>query len=112
MSSSSMGGCRIPGCRKTVPAALAMEMLCTDHFLEHASSRATAAWESCHHGMAIEEETLDGLLFEAQSAAQALISAELPLEIGQQEKILEFLLCVADLHEFAAQNPGFSSSVN
>jgi hypothetical protein len=112
MPAASAVDCRILGCRKPVPRVITFYMLCTDHFLERATSRVNAAWESCHTGMALEDETLDALLYEGQSALQALISADFRIEVNQQERIREFLLCFANLHEFGARNPDYSSAVN
>jgi hypothetical protein len=105
MPGVSAAGCRILGCRQPVPSAISSCMLCTGHFLERASSRANAVWEAWQRGIGLDVENLDALLHETQSAAHALISADLHPEVNQQEEILEFLLCVANLHEFAAQYP-------
>jgi|HubBroStandDraft_1064217.scaffolds.fasta_scaffold515775_2 hypothetical protein len=111
MPGASAVDCRILGYRKPVPPVIASYMLCTDHFSERATSRVNTAWESCHTGVALEDETLDALLREAQSATRTLISTDYRLEVDQHERILEFLLCVANLHEFAVQDPGYSPPV-
>jgi hypothetical protein len=106
--------CRVEGCREAVLAPLAEECLCLDHFLERAFSGVLRAQEACNRGEPVTEVTLAVLLGEARHAARLLVSSDLNQHHGtdQQEKILEFLLSVAHLHEYAAHHPGVDPAIN
>jgi hypothetical protein len=58
----------------------------SDHFLERAASCVNAAWEFFHTDTVLKGEALFSLLYEAQAAVQALISANLHLEVRIRNK--------------------------
>jgi hypothetical protein len=104
--------CQIEGCSNRVVPMLSSRVLCLDHFLDQAFDHASAALAASEQSMPVEPRTLECLLDDAQLAAQFLSSRGEPREIPAQDRILEFLLCVANLHEYAARFPGHDSGVN
>jgi hypothetical protein len=92
--------------------AIAKEGLCVTHFLDQAFDHASAALAFSQRSLPLEESTLTCLLNEAHLAAQLLTEPVHPLEAAPRERILEFLLCVANLHEDAARLPTLSAHVN
>jgi hypothetical protein len=87
-----------------VPPALAAEALCLDHFLDQSFTRADLAMERCHRGEAIDRGTLDWLLADAHVTLSALAELAAKRDLVQQSRILELLLCVANLNEYIAHH--------
>src|ERR1022692_4778360 len=106
--------CRVEGFREAVLAPLSEECLCLNHFLEHAFSSIGMAQESCNRGEPVKEVTLAELLSEAGHAAGVLVGSDWnPYQrVEQQDKILELLLSVAHLHEYAAHHPATDPTIN
>jgi hypothetical protein len=104
--------CGIPGCGRKVALVIAEGGLCLTHFLDHAFDHASAALAYSRRSLPLDASTLDCLLDDANLAAQLLTETPDPLEIAPRERILEFLLCVANLHEYAARLPALSAHVN
>jgi hypothetical protein len=104
--------CQIEGCSNRIVPALSSRVLCLDHFLDQAFDHASAALAASDQSLPVEPRTLEWLLDDAQIAAQFLSSRDDPREIPARDRILEFLLCVANLHEYAARYPGRDSGVN
>ena len=104
--------CKIPGCGCGVALVIAEEGLCVTHFLDQAFDRASTALAFSQRAMPLGASTLECLLDDAHLAAQLLTEPADPLETAPRERILEFLLCVANLHEDAARLPALSAHVN
>jgi hypothetical protein len=96
--------CRINRCVEEVPPALAAESLCLDHFLDQSFTRADLALEKCQRGESIDRATLDWLLADAQLTLSALSELAAKHDLAQQSRILELLLCVANLNEYIAHH--------
>jgi hypothetical protein len=97
--------CTVPGCGQTAVLDLQDGALCVDHFLEDAFAQSAIAQQLCEMALPVGEELLDGLFRETQSAGLLLLNEASDHQITQREKILEFLLCVANLYEYAARHP-------
>lgn len=106
--------CRVDGCREPVLAPLAGECLCLNHFLEHAFSGIIPVQEACNRGEPLAEATLADLLAAARHVSQLLVGPGWNPQhhAAQQERILELLLSVAHLHEYAAHHPGTDPVIN
>ncbi|HWG57672.1 MAG TPA: hypothetical protein VN661_01345 [Candidatus Acidoferrales bacterium] len=106
MTQTIVGNCRRESCARPIPAGLAGERLCVDHFLDEAFVRTDHALESYRQGWGMPEGTLETLLSDALAVVQNLeAGADLP-EPGQRDRMLELLLVLANLHECAARQPG------
>jgi hypothetical protein len=104
--------CKVPGCGRKVAMVIAQKGLCVTHFLDQAFDHASTALAFSQGSVPLEASTLNGLLDDAHLAAQLLTEPSYPLESAPRERILEFLLCVANLHEDAARFPTLSVHVN
>jgi hypothetical protein len=87
-----------------VPPALAAGGLCLDHFLDEAFARAADALDRCQRGESLDPVTLDWLFADVQLTLNALSELAKRRDLAQQSKILELLLCVANLNEYVAHH--------
>jgi hypothetical protein len=104
--------CRIAGCGCGVAPAIAGQDLCMTHFLDQAFDHASAGLAFSKQSLPVDQGTLACLQDEAQIAAHLLTEPSDPLGTAPHERILEFLLCVAQLHEYAARFPAWHAPVN
>jgi hypothetical protein len=98
--------CRIESCNEEVPPALAAGSLCLDHFLDEAFTRAEKALQQCRRGEILDASTLDWLFADVQVTLNAVSELAKKRDLAQQSKILELLLCVANLNEYVAHHSG------
>jgi len=96
--------CHIEHCGEEVPPALRVGGLCLDHFLDEAFARADCALEKCRGGELIDSATLEWLFADVQITLNALSEVARARDLVQQSKILELLLCVANLNEYVAHH--------
>jgi len=92
------------GCQQGVPPSLARELLCLDHFVEQTYTRARQALELCHQDQAMDRHTLDWVFVDAQFAVQTLMQDSGEQSATQRAKILELLLCLANIHEYLSHH--------
>jgi hypothetical protein len=85
-----------------IPRALAAEQLCLDHFLEEAFVRTEHAFEECRAGQDIDAKGLEWLLSDALAIVKNLEEGAANPDPPQRERMLELLLRLANLHEYAA----------
>ena len=104
MAAADSPQCRITGCVAEVPPALTAGAVCLDHFLDEAFARADRALERCRQGDSVDPTTLDWLLADVQITLNSLSELAKERNLAQQSKILELLLCVANLHEYVAHH--------
>jgi hypothetical protein len=109
MAAAEARHCRIENCCEEVPPALRAEAVCLDHFLDEAFARADCALEKCRSGEIIDSGTLEWLFADVQITLNALSEVARARNLGQQSKILELLLCVANLNEYVAHHSVQSS---
>jgi hypothetical protein len=77
--------------------------MCLEHFLDEAFDRAEAAMEQCREGRAIDSKRLERLLSDALTIVTNLEeNASRPDE--ERDRMLELLLSLANLHEYAAHH--------
>lgn len=92
--------CHIEGCGRKVPVALAREALCLDHFAEMVIAQTDAVRAKCLSAEPIDEATLDWLLSDAPHVIQALSKNPPESEPRNNDRILELLLCLSNLHNY------------
>jgi hypothetical protein len=112
MAAADSPHCRIDSCNQEVPPALGAAALCLDHFLSDAFSRAAQALEKCQRGEHIDAGTLDWLIGDVQITLNAVSELAKKRDLAQQSRILELLLCVANLNEYVAHHSVQSSHRN
>ena len=92
--------CHAIGCTRAVPAALAGEGLCLDHFFERVIRSADDVRARCMESEPVNEEMVGWLLGDARHATQALSLREAVEDVSENEKVLEMLLCLANLQHY------------
>jgi len=92
--------CQVTGCQESVPPALARELLCLDHYIEQALARLQGAVELCRQGQPVDPRIVDWLLGDADFAVQSLSQEGGTHTPTQHNKLLELLLCLANLQEY------------
>lgn len=88
------------GCRQPVPPALQQEELCIDHYLDQAFSRLQTALGLCQQGRPLDPDLADWLRSNGASAVEALTRQGRSPSDAQRTKLLELLLCLANLQEY------------
>jgi hypothetical protein len=96
--------CKRDGCTAVVPPTLTAENLCVDHYLEDAIERLEEAVTSCRDGHVVAPGTLDKLRNHADFAVTFLAEHSADDSLRQKEMLLQFLLGLANLHEYLSHN--------
>lgn len=96
--------CQRELCRNPVPAALAAERLCLDHFLDEAFVRADHAIEDCRNDRTLRSAELEWLLADALSVVTHLEDQAALPNPDDRDRMLELLLMLANLHEYVAHH--------
>jgi hypothetical protein len=104
ISTSTDRGCNRAGCVKLIPSALAPTQLCLDHFLDEASVRAERAFENCQRGHSLQADELEWLLSDALATVKQLEAGADEPDPVQRDRMLELVLSLANLHEYAAHH--------
>lgn len=106
--SASARHCRADGCASQVPTPLASQGLCLDHFVELVIRRADQVRNRCMQAQPVDEKTLDWLLSDARHTVQALssdgVNGPTSDSSADGEKILELLLCLANLQDYISHH--------
>jgi hypothetical protein len=97
--------CRHTECGNEIPHCLSSEQLCLDHFLDEAFTRTDAALQRCHSGQAMDAAGLEWLLADALTIVNNLDDDPVERSDDQQDRMLELLLILANLHEYVAHKP-------
>jgi hypothetical protein len=104
MKTAQPGSCRRIPCANPIPAALAAEHLCLDHFLDEAFVRTDHALARCRQGHSMNPEDLEWLLADALAIVKNLEEKAADPNPEQRERMLELLLILANLHEYVAHH--------
>ena len=93
--------CRIAGCQRDVLASLSTQGVCLGHYLEMVFVRLETALDLCQQCKPVEPEAFKWLLAQGDFAAQALAKGGGATDPIERTRLLELLLCLANLHENA-----------
>ncbi len=93
-------GCQVTGCTEGVPPSLTGEGLCRDHFIEQVFAHAQQALEMCQQGRTVDLSALDREFSNAGRVLKTLAPDSREHSTAQRERILELLLCLANIHEY------------
>jgi len=104
MTAAVTGICRKTPCANLIPPSLADEQICLDHFLDEAFRRADDVMERCQKGHAIDPNVLERLLADALAIVTNLEEGASQEGSASRERMLELLLNLANLHEYAAHH--------
>lgn len=89
--------CCVDGCGQAVPAPLAEDHMCLDHFVEHTYARARRAVENYQADLPFRLDAVEWMFEDAKFAVMALVR---DMEQPYREKLSELMISLANLHEF------------
>jgi hypothetical protein len=98
------GLCRRSPCSNLIPPSLATEKVCLGHFLDEAFSRAGEAMERCREGRPIDSKRLERLLADALAIVTNLEEGAGEPNPEERDRMLDLLLSLANVHEYAAHH--------
>ncbi len=104
MATAGLSPCSRGGCSNSIPAALASQHLCLDHFLDEAFVRADEALSRCREGHALNPVDLEWLLSDSLAIVKNLEEQAADPNPEQRDRMLELLLILANLHEYVAHH--------
>jgi hypothetical protein len=78
--------------------------MCLDHFLDEAFLRTGEAMQRCRDGHEIEPKRLERLLADALAIVNNLEEGVGDPKPKERDRMLELLLSLANLHEYAAHH--------
>jgi len=104
MNAPVPGSCRRARCANSIPAALATEQLCLDHFLDEAFLRTDHTFDRAREGRPMSPGDLEWLLADALAIVKNLEADEGEPNPEQRDRMLELLLILANLHEYVAHH--------
>jgi hypothetical protein len=104
MSSPLPPACRRAGCANSIPAALASERICLDHFLDDAFVRTDVTLNRCREGGPMNSGDVEWLLSDALAIVKNLEEKAGDPRPQQRDRMLELLLMLANLHEYVAHH--------
>ena len=90
--------CRIGACSASIPASLARQGTCLAHYLDEVFTRISAVEERCRQRELPDSRTLSWLSQQGDLAV-TLLSGGGSESSDDRARLLELLLCLANLHE-------------
>jgi hypothetical protein len=93
--------CRIAGCPRDVAPPLSVQGVCVGHYLALVVPRLDDAFDLCQAGKYVEPGAFHWLLMQGDFAARALEQGGGATDPLERTRLLELLLCLANLHEYA-----------
>jgi hypothetical protein len=104
MNAAIAGICRRTRCANLIPPSLATEEVCLNHFLDDAFRRTDEAMERYYEGRPIDASRLERLLADALAIVNNLEEGAGDPRPEERDRMLELLLSLANLHEYAANH--------
>jgi len=90
--------CRVGACSTPIPPKLSRQGVCLSHHLDEVFTRISAVEERCRLGELPDAQTLSWLTQQGDLAVTVL-SGDGPDSSEDRARLLELLLCLANLHE-------------
>ncbi len=104
MDSAIAAICRRAPCANPIPPSLAREQICLDHFLDEAFLRSGQIMERFREGNPVEPRIMERLLADALTIVTNLEEGAAEPNPEERDRMLELLLSLANLHEYAAHH--------
>ena len=104
--------CHMMGCPDSVPPALTQEALCMEHYLEGAMHQLETAAALCREGHPIQPAALDQLHMQAEFAVHFLADGSGDDSTCKKEQLLQFLLGLANLHQYLSHHASLVGKPN
>jgi hypothetical protein len=92
--------CPTPRCTVEIPAALEIEGLCLQHYLEKAFHQLATATLDFQCGREIDDQAMEWLLAQVSFAVESLAQEGAQWDAEQRSMLLELILGIANLNEF------------
>ena len=105
-TSTQIRVCHIDACSEAVPASLTPQGICLIHYLEEAFTKVDTALTFCQSGGTPDSATLDWLLEQGDFAVALLSKKDGARTSDQRGRLLELLLCLANVRECLRQRAG------
>jgi hypothetical protein len=96
--------CASPLCTVEIPAALEIEGLCRQHYLEKAFHQLATATLDFQCGRDIDDHAMEWLLAQVSFAVESLGQEDAEWNAEQRSMLLELILGIANLNEFMRHN--------
>jgi hypothetical protein len=90
--------CRMGACSAPIPASLIRQGTCLAHYLDEVFTRISAVQERCRQKELPDSRTVNWLSQQGDLAV-TLLSGGGPHSSEDRTRLLELLLCLANLHE-------------
>lgn len=100
MATQTPQKCRTPGCAEAVPQPLRGESLCAEHFLGHAFDAAQHLLAMFQQPQPLDWRALEWLFSDAAYAANQLTLDASRLSEAQKDRLLQLMLCLANLNDY------------
>lgn len=98
--------CQVGACDGRVPPHLVHAGMCLSHYLDQVFSRVSNALESRRKGKTLDVRTVQWLQHQGDFVVQLLSSHNRDLSAEQRVRLMELILCLANVHEYSDRNPG------
>jgi hypothetical protein len=92
--------CQTAACSAPVPASLTGHGVCLSHYLDSAFTRVTRTLQLCQQGQPLDSRTLEWLTDQGDLAVRLLSQDSLAKFSDERAKLLELLLCLANVQEY------------
>ena len=89
-----------------VPQTLTQQGVCLGHYLDEAFTRVSRALELCRRGQPLDPAVLDWLLEQGDFTVRLLSRNDLMQSSEQRSRLLELLLCLANVQRVRAASCG------
>ena len=97
--------CQIGACSDRVPPTLARQGVCLDHYLDQAFARVASALEQRRKGKTLDASTTEWLQKQGDFTVQLLAETGPAHTPDERSRLLDLLLCLANVQEYAHQGP-------
>ncbi len=98
--------CQVGACSDRVPVTLTEHGVCLGHYLDDAFARVSSALEMRRRGKALDARTIAWLQAQGDFVVQLLSKDSAAQTAEERTRLLELLLCLANVQEYSRQNGG------
>src|ERR1700688_3282938 len=88
-------------CGQEIPESVIGQGLCLDHYIEEVFQKLDGATDYFRLGEGVDHDALEWLLVQVDCVVEAIGGETTALDPDQRSKLLELLLGIANLNEYA-----------
>lgn len=100
VSPTLVRACQIDACSERVPPSLSQQGVCLTHYLDEAFTRIASALALSRRGQSLDSRTLDWMTKQGDFVVRQLSNGS-HHSSDERSRLLELLLGLANLHEYA-----------